>query len=219
MASGPPTEEGSRSAVCAAFDLPPGGATALQHGMHSIASLPSPSHVLSFWFGPTDAVRPEWFRKDAGFDAEIRARFGAAIEAALDGTLDWPDTLDAKLARLLLLDQFTRNTFRDSPRAFAGDAQALALARRMVAEGDDQRVARVRRAFVYLPFEHAEDLAAQREAMRLYEALGDADSLEWARKHFVVIERFGRFPHRNAVLGRASTPEEIAFLKQPGSRF
>jgi uncharacterized protein (DUF924 family) len=182
-------------------------------------SAATPANVLDFWFGPADTVRPEWFRKDAAFDAEIRTRFGADIEAALAGTLDWPDTLEAKLARLLLLDQFTRNVFRDTPRAFAGDAQALALARRMVAEGDDQRVSRVRRAFVYLPFEHAEDPAAQREAMRLYQALGDAESLDWARKHFEIVERFGRFPHRNAVLGRASTPEEIEFLKQPGSRF
>jgi uncharacterized protein (DUF924 family) len=179
----------------------------------------SPADVLDFWFGPTNTVRPEWFRKDAAFDDEIRKRFGSAIEAALSDTLDWPDTLDARLARLLLLDQFTRNTLRDTPRAFAGDAKALALARRMVSEGDDQRVAPVRRGFVYLPYEHAEDLGAQREAMRLYEALGDADSLDWARKHFEIIERFGRFPHRNAVLGRASTPEEIEFLKQPGSRF
>jgi uncharacterized protein (DUF924 family) len=179
----------------------------------------SAKDVLSFWFGPTDAPRPEWFRKDARFDDEIRKRFGTTIEAAIDGTLEWPDSVEARLARLILLDQFTRNTFRNSPRAFAGDALALALARRMVAEGDDQRVSPVRRAFVYLPFEHAEDLEAQREAMRLYRALGDADALDWARKHFEIIERFGRFPHRNAVLGRMSTPEETEFLKQPGSGF
>ena len=175
--------------------------------------------VLDFWFGAGDGARPEWFRKDTAFDAEIRARFAGAVDAALEDRLDWPDTLDARLARLLLLDQFTRNAFRDTPRAFAGDTLALALARRMVAEGDDLRVAPVRRTFVYLPFEHAEDIAAQHEAMRLYQALGDADALDWARKHFEIIERFGRFPHRNAVLGRVSTPEEIEFLKQPGSRF
>lgn len=184
--------------------------------MHETAS---PSDLLHFWFGSSDAPRPEWFRKDVAFDTEIRTRFGAAIEAALAGTLGWPDTLDARLARVLLLDQFTRNAFRDTPRAFAGDALALALARRMVAEGDDLRIAPVRRTFVYLPFEHAEDLAAQHEAMRLYRALGDAEALDWARKHFEVIQRFGRFPHRNAILGRASTPEEIEFLQQPGSRF
>lgn len=182
--------------------------------------------VLAFWFGDAPfAPRPAWFTKDAAFDALIRERFGALVEAALRGELDaWQAEPDTALARLLLLDQFTRNAFRDTPRAFAGDAQALAGARDMVARGFDQALAPLQRGFVYLPFEHAEDLQAQEEGLRLFAALtaadpAQADSEEWARKHHVIIERFGRFPHRNAVLGRPSTPEETEFLKQPGSRF
>lgn len=186
----------------------------------------APQEVLDFWFGPGGPVpRREWFAKDAAFDREIRERFGAALEAALRGELDgWQAAPDSALARLLLLDQFTRNAFRDTPRAFGGDAQALAGARAMVVAGDDLALPPLRRVFVYLPFEHAEDLGAQEEALRLFAALTAADPAladneAWAAKHHVIIKRFGRFPHRNAVLGRVSTPEEIEFLAQPGSRF
>jgi uncharacterized protein (DUF924 family) len=176
--------------------------------------------VLQFWFGDGREPRAEWFRKDTAFDDEIRRRFGALIDAAIDKHLaDWGDDAAAALARIVLLDQFTRNVFRDTPRAFAGDAQALAAARAMVASGQDLALPPLQRVFVYLPFEHAEDLVAQREGVRLFERLGLDDYTEWARKHLAVIERFGRFPHRNAVLGRPSTPEEEAFLAQPGSRF
>ena len=182
--------------------------------------------VLRFWFGePPLVARPQWFTKDPVFDVEIRARFTLLIETALRGGFDaWQAAPDTALARLLLLDQFTRNAFRDTPRAFAGDAQALAGARDMVARGFDQALAPLQRVFVYLPFEHAEDLQAQEESLRLYAALTAAepslaDNEEWARKHHVIVERFGRFPHRNAILGRASTAEEVEFLKQPGSRF
>jgi len=181
--------------------------------------------VLDFWFGDGDAARGEWFRKDAAFDASIRERFGALLERALSGDLpDWQQSPETALARIVLLDQFTRNVFRDTPRAFAGDALALAAARRMVADGRDRALSPLRRAFVYLPFEHAEDLAAQDEAVRLFSELAAekpelADMLDYAQRHHAVIARFGRFPHRNAVLGRASTAEEIAFLEQPGSRF
>ena len=120
---------------------------------------------------------------------------------------------------MLLLDQFTRNIHRGTPRAFAGDALALATARAMVARGEDVELSTLQRVFVYLPFEHAEDLAMQHESLRLFEQLGDAGFLDYARRHAVVVERFGRFPHRNAILGRASTPEEIEYLKQPGSGF
>jgi uncharacterized protein (DUF924 family) len=181
--------------------------------------------LRDFWFGATDAPRDAWFRKDPAFDMQIRERFGAHVEQALAGAFDGLDALPADaLARVLLLDQFTRNIFRDTPRAFAGDAQALALARTMVARGDDERLSPLRRVFVYLPFEHAEDAAAQRESLRLFgalaarhPALGSFD--DYARRHAVVIERFGRFPHRNAILGRASTAEELAFLREPGSSF
>lgn len=185
------------------------------------------SEVLVFWFGAVDgdAPRAEWFRKDAAFDEQIRRRFGAAIDAALAGGLvAWEASPAGALARIVVLDQFTRNAFRDQARAFAGDALALASAKQMVARGWDQALPPVQRSFVYLPFEHAEDLAMQDESIRLFGALAaahppSADVLVWAHKHRDIIVRFGRYPHRNAALGRASTPEELAFLAQPGSRF
>ena len=182
--------------------------------------------VLDFWFDG-EREREEWFRKDDAFDASIGQRFGATIDAALAGSLDaahWDATPEGALARIVVLDQFTRNVFRGTSRAFAGDAQALATARALVARGDDLRLRPVQRQFAYLPFEHSESLDDQREALRLFAGLGrDAPALagllEWAQKHFVIIERFGRFPHRNAILGRASTAEELEFLKGPGSGF
>jgi uncharacterized protein (DUF924 family) len=181
--------------------------------------------ILRFWFGEQDEARAEWFRKDAAFDALIAERFAGLIEQALDaGLADWADSADSALARILLLDQFTRNVFRDTSRAFAGDALALTAARTMLARGHDQLLPPLRRVFVYLPFEHAEDRAAQQQSLALFAALAAADAKladfdDYARRHAAVIERFGRFPHRNAVLGRESTAEELAFLEQPGSRF
>lgn len=184
--------------------------------------------ILGFWFGepPTTTPRAEWFRKDPAFDETIRTRFGALVERALAGELaQWDTTPRGALARVLLLDQFPRNLFRGTARAFAGDAQALAAARAMVARGDDRRLAPLERWFVYLPYEHAEDLGAQQESLQLFGALADeapavgGDALLWARKHFDVIVRFGRYPHRNAALGRSSTDEELAFLREPGSSF
>ena len=181
--------------------------------------------VIDFWFGATDAARDEWFRKDAAFDERIRARFGAQVDRALAGGLTaWDAEPRGALARIVLLDQFPRNLFRGSARAFAGDAQALAAARALVASGAERRLGALQRWFVYLPFEHAEDAAAQAESLRLFGALAAeqpalAGALEWAAKHAAVIARFGRYPHRNALLGRRSTPEEIEFLRQPGSSF
>jgi uncharacterized protein (DUF924 family) len=192
-------------------------------------ALPVPTaaaEVIGFWFGPPPlAARPEWFRKDAAFDASIRTRFGGLIEQALAGQLvHWADEPQGALARILLLDQFTRNIFRDTPRAFAGDAQALAAAAALVDAGADQALQPLQRLFVYLPFEHAEDIGAQQRAVALCEALASADPAfesfaDYARRHHDVIARFGRFPHRNSILGRASTAEEEAFLQRPGSRF
>lgn len=183
--------------------------------------------ILAFWFGsgkPGPDPASRWFGKDPSFDAEIRARYGNAIEAALAGAHEaWSGTPRGALARILLLDQFTRNVFRDTPRAFAGDARALAAAESAVARGFDRALDPVQRGFVYLPFEHAEDAAMQHRSLALFGALaretGDDTLLVWARKHADVIFRFGRYPHRNAILGRASTPEEVAFLAEPGSRF
>jgi uncharacterized protein (DUF924 family) len=181
---------------------------------------PQATEVLDFWFGPRDEERAEWFRKDDAFDAQIRQRFGALVDLALAGGLrEWDATPEGALARVLLLDQFTRNAFRGTARAFAGDALALEAARAMVVRGDDATLPPLRRVFVYLPFEHSEDMAMQRESLRLFGTLGREGFLDYARRHAVVVERFGRFPHRNAILGRESTPEEIEFLKQPGSGF
>jgi uncharacterized protein (DUF924 family) len=191
---------------------------------------PRAAEVLDFWFGqPGDAhhlrTRPEWFRKDDAFDALIAQRFGPLVDAGLRGELaHWAHQPLPALALIVLLDQFTRNTRRGTAGMFAGDAQALATARTLVARGDHLRLAGVQRQFVYLPFEHAETLADQRECLRLFEQLGRdepalAGLLEWAQKHHDVVARFGRFPHRNAALGRSSTAEEAEFLKQPGSGF
>ena len=184
--------------------------------------------ILAFWFGrPGTAdygnTRKAWFRKDTAFDAAIRERFGATIETALSGGFaDWTAPRGT-LARVLLLDQFTRNTFRDTPRAFAGDTLALALAEEAIARGNDRNLIPVERWFMYMPYVHAESFAAQERAVSLFRRLRDetglAEPLTWAERHAEIVRRFGRFPHRNAILGRESTPEEVAFLAVPGSRF
>lgn len=185
--------------------------------------------VLDFWFLPVGdpghgKSRPEWFRKDDAFDERIRERFGALIEQALAGGLDdWSTTLRGTLARIIVLDQFTRNVFRDSPRAFAGDAQALAIATTIFGRRDDRQLLPAERWFTYLPFEHSEDIAMQARAVALFTAL-EAESdlgnlVEYAVRHRDIIARFGRFPHRNRILGRPSTADEAEFLKLPGSGF
>jgi len=194
------------------------------------AAMPDPQEVLDFWFGASGSAgfgqpRSVWFTKDAAFDRQIAVRFGTALEAALAGGLRaWDATVPGALARIVVLDQFTRNVLRDTARAFAGDAQAREAARALVDTGRDRSLLPVQRAFVYLPFEHAEDAALQDESVRLFARLAQdepacASMHDYALRHQAVIARFGRFPHRNAALGRASTPEEIAFLRQPGSRF
>ena len=186
--------------------------------------------VLDFWFGAPGSAehgtqRKQWFTKDAGFDALIRERFGGLIETALAGGLrDWDAQAPTALARTLVLDQFTRNSFRDTPRAFDGDTLALAAARALVASDAHTTLTPLQRSFAYLPFEHAEDLAMQDQAICLFGALAQEHSelaglLEWAQRHRDVIARYGRFPHRNAILGRVDTEAEIAFLAGPGSRF
>ena len=186
--------------------------------------------VLDFWFLAPDhpghgQYRAEWFRKDEGFDAAIRERFAPNVDAALAST-PGPGPDETVLARILLLDQFTRNIFRDTPRAFAGDAQALALATMLVASGRDKNLTPWQRWFAYLPFEHAETLLDQERSVGLFEGLrremqdGAFDNAyDYALRHRDVVARFGRFPHRNAILGRASSAEEIEFLSQPGSSF
>lgn len=185
--------------------------------------------VLDFWFGaagsPDRGRRHDvWFKKSDAFDQEVRSRFLPLYEEAARGTFGaWGDAAHPLLALIIVLDQFPRNMFRGDARAFATDAQALAAAQRMVDRGWDLRLAPIARWFAYLPYQHAEDLAMQQRALELYERVSVdpslADVAQWARKHHDVIARFGRFPHRNAILGRASTPEEIEFLAQPGSSF
>ncbi len=184
--------------------------------------------VLNEWFGaPGSAqdgqVQMKWFKKDPAFDAELRDRFGALVEQALAGGLrEWESTPWGALARIVVLDQFTRNIHRDTPLAFAGDALALAAALALLPRA--QELGTLERWFVAMPLEHAEDLAMQDRSVATFEALAAedarlADALDYAIRHRDVIARFGRFPHRNEILGRESTPDELEFLKQPGSRF
>lgn len=185
--------------------------------------------VLQFWFGegPPFAARPEWFRKSDAFDLEIAQRFGPLIERALRGELlAWRGQAETALAHVIVLDQFTRNVFRNTAKAFAGDALAQAAAQAMLADGQDGELAPVQRVFAYLPLEHAEDLRLQDESVRLFTVLQASAPapdtqgwLDYAQRHREIIARFGRFPHRNAALGRHSTPQETAFLSQPGSGF
>lgn len=181
--------------------------------------------VLDFWFGPRPgAARVEWFRKDEGFDGEIRRRFAEVHGAAARRELEaWRMSPEPMLALVIVLDQFSRNLYRGDARAFAQDAHALECAKQAVARKDDLGLLPVQRQFLYLPYEHSESLAEQEmgvELMRSLEVFEETRGLsEWAVRHRDVIARFGRFPHRNAALGRATTPEEAAFLLQPGSSF
>ena len=176
--------------------------------------------VLGFWFG-RDAeygvAHQRWFQKDPAFDAEVRRRF-RSLHAELAGNGEWLDAPRECLARIIVLDQFPRNMFRGTPHAFASDALALAAARHAIASGYDRDWLRVEKIFAYLPFEHSETLADQERACELMRPLGE-EQYDYALRHKAIIERFGRFPHRNAILGRASTAEEVAFLKLPGSGF
>ncbi|HEY1459903.1 MAG TPA: DUF924 family protein [Casimicrobiaceae bacterium] len=184
--------------------------------------------ILDFWFGAAGSVeyglsRDMWFQKSVSFDSELRARFGGAVDAAVSGAFDnWRGPLPA-LARVLLLDQFTRNCYRGTARAFSGDALAQAVARVAVDSGADTTLIPVQRWFLYMPLVHAESLAAQQRSVELFTRLAEQTGLEeplpWAKRHADVVRRFGRFPHRNAVLDRASTTEEAQFLTTQGSRF
>jgi uncharacterized protein (DUF924 family) len=203
---------------------------------------PEARAVLDCWFGEPDspefgAQRKLWFSRDKAFDAMLRERFGALIEAANrvgsapenaatpDPTPDrWQATPLGSLALIIVLDQFSRNCYRHTPRAFAADHKALQVAQRLIASGGDRLLPSAHhRAFAYLPFEHDETLASQRQSLRLFKQLeaepGGKSYYRFAERHAAIIERFGRFPHRNAVLGRASTADEIAFLSKRGSSF
>lgn len=175
--------------------------------------------VLDFWFdGEPSLHRTVWFEKDAAFD-QACTRFADALHDAKSGTLDhWAGTPHGALALIILLDQFSRNLFRGSPDTYAANSKARSIARAAIAHGFDQQVGSVERGFFYLPFEHSEHVADQEESARLLSPLGD-DSAKWARHHRDIVRRFGRFPHRNAILGRANTPDEERYLASEENTF
>lgn len=174
----------------------------------------SPEDIINFW---REAGPKKWWRKDDGFDAAIAERFGQTHKAASEGTLDhWADKSLSMLALILLLDQFTRNLNRDSADAFSQDSKGLALAKQAVAKGQDQDMPEDLRSFCYLPFMHSETLADQEACLALMKAHGGEDNIKAAREHRDIIAKFGRFPHRNPVLGRKMTPQEQAFLDAGG---
>lgn len=178
----------------------------------------TPSSVLDFWF---KTLTPEdWFIKKDETDSEIRRRF-LDLHLALSREVgpEWRETADARLALILVFDQFPRNMFRNSPHAFATDGLAVKEARYAVATGLDKQVDTSRRPFFYLPFEHSERLEDQKRSVELFTELGSESHLDWARRHLDVIERYGRFPHRNPILGRENTTDEEAYLAQPGAGF
>jgi uncharacterized protein (DUF924 family) len=177
-------------------------------------ALPSAADVVAFWRA---AGADRWYKKDRAFDDEIRARFLKLYKAAAEGRFkSWEQHAEGALALLILLDQFPRNMFRGSPRAFACDSLARAITAGAIVRGFDSQVDPAMRQFFYVPFEHSEDLADQQRGIALYKAAGDAEGLRWAELHADIIRRFGRFPHRNPALGRVTTPEEQAFLDGGG---
>jgi uncharacterized protein (DUF924 family) len=177
-----------------------------------------PQTILHFWF--TELTPKQHFAKDAALDEAIRARFGATLEAAAKCELfAWRATPEGRLAEVLVLDQFSRNVYRDTPRAFAQDALALALAQELVAIGQDRNLPLAQRSFAYMPYMHSESALAHAQAVTLFAQPGMEDTLRFELKHKAIIDRFGRYPHRNTIFGRESTPDELVFLSEPGSSF
>lgn len=175
-----------------------------------------PEEIIGFW---REAGPKRWFEPDQAFDDEVRRRFLAAHERAAAGEFaDWALSPQGALALLLLLDQFPRNMFRKTPRAFATDPAARLIARRAIMAGYDRKTEKELRGFFYLPFMHSEELVDQELCVTLYRHNGDEDGTKWAEIHLDAIRRFGRFPHRNEILGRASRPDEIAYLEGGGFR-
>ena len=178
----------------------------------------TPTNILDFWFN--ELTPKHHFAKDAALDEAIRTRFGATLEAAARCELfAWRATPEGRLAELLVLDQFSRNVYRDTARAFAQDALALVLAQELVASGQDRSLLTAQRVFAYMPYMHSESAVIHEQALELFAQPGMENNLDFERRHKAIIDRFGRYPHRNAILGRESTAEESEFLKQPGSSF
>ena len=177
-----------------------------------------PHPILHFWF--TELTPKQHFAKDPTLDETIRARFGATLEAAARCELfAWRTSPEGRLAEILVLDQFSRNVYRDTPRAFAQDALALALAQELVTSGQDRSLPLTQRSFAYMPYTHSESALLHAQAVALFSQPGMEDTLRFELRHQAIIDRFGRYPHRNAILGRGSTPQELAFLSEPGSSF
>lgn len=174
--------------------------------------------VIDFWFNELEPR--QWWIKDDALDRQLRERFLSLYEQARRCELSgWRQSAAGTLAEILLLDQFSRHIHRGTPLAFAQDAQALVLAQYAIERGMDKSLSTIQRGFLYLPFMHSESPVMQQESVRLYSELGEPSHLDFAHRHRAIIERFGRYPHRNTILGRASTPEEVEFLRQPGSGF
>lgn len=176
------------------------------------------SEVLKFWFEETSPA--SWWQADDAFDELIRRRFGELLQQAAQAELyPWRASPQGRLAEIIVLDQFSRNVYRGTAQAFAQDSTALVLAQEAIAAGADQAIATPRRSFMYLPFMHSESRLIHEQAECLYRELGQKKNYQFELKHKAIIDRFGRYPHRNKILGRESSPEELEFLKQPGSGF
>jgi uncharacterized protein (DUF924 family) len=174
--------------------------------------------IIDFWF--TELEPKQWWQKDLKFDAMIQNRFGSLHQQAKAGELfEWRETALGSLAEIIVLDQFSRNIYREKPESFACDPLALALAQVAISKGFNAELSQTERGFLYLPFMHSESKLIHIEAVKLFESLGNSNNLEFEHKHKAIIDRFGRYPHRNGILGRESTAEEIEFLKQPNSSF
>ncbi len=181
-------------------------------------SVTPPAEIIKFWFDEIDSTL--WFKKDDQFDQELKARFSVIHQSAAQSELfDWRTDAEGRLAEIIVLDQFSRNFYRDSAAAFASDPLSLALAQEAVALGLDQQLAPQKRVFLYMPYMHSESVKVHEVALQLFTDLGRENNLDYELRHKAIIERFGRYPHRNKVLGRQSSPEEIEFLTQPGSSF
>ena len=174
--------------------------------------------ILDFWFDPDH--RSLWFAKSDEFDAKIRERFQTIHHQAIQAELwSWRKTAEGRLAEIIVLDQFSRNLYRDQPQAFAHDSMALMLAQEAISLQLDAQLSPDHRSFLYMPFMHSESKLMHEFALKLFQRLGNEINLSFEKKHKVIIDRFGRYPHRNAILGRSSTPEELTFLTQPNSSF
>jgi uncharacterized protein (DUF924 family) len=178
----------------------------------------NPQEILHFWF--EELTPKQHFVKDAALDETIRTRFGNTLEAAARCELfTWRATPDGRLAEIIVLDQFSRNVYRDTPRAFAQDPLALVLAQELVASTQDRSLQQSQRVFAYMPYMHSESALVHTQALALFTQLGMEGNLDFERRHKTIIDRFGRYPHRNRILGRTSSADELAFLSEPGSSF